>query len=175
MSPLPPRSRTTRFNSPFEVKHLEASGYFTGYASTYGVDSQKDQIMPGAFTHTLQQWEKKDKLPLLLWHHRIEEPIGFWHKMTEDQKGLYVEGQLILDLQRAREAYILLKTKMLEGLSIGFQTVISKFDTRERVLKIYQVNLVEISIVSLPANKDALVHSVKNHEPNTQPQTMALQ
>lgn len=153
---------TTLLQSPFEVKHLAASGEFTGYASTYHVDSQKDQIMPGAFGHTLKQWEKKGKLPLLLWHHRIDEPIGFWKKMTEDDNGLYVEGQLIMDLQRAREAYMLMKAKILGGLSIGFQPIISRFDPRERIRKIYQMNLMEISIVSLPANEEAYVSSLKH-------------
>lgn len=159
-----PCSPASYLHRSFEIKMLDPSGHFMGYASTYAVDTQRDQIMPGAFTHSLQQWQQKGKLPLLLWHHRLDEPIGFWKRIQEDAIGLYVEGQLMMDLQRAREAYTLVKLKILEGLSIGFQPLISRFDSRQRVRKIYQVNLMEISVVTLPANPEARVLNLKHPE-----------
>ncbi len=142
--------------TPLEIKMLSSPGTFSGYASTYGVDCQRDQIMPGAFRHTLNT-----KRPLLLWHHRLHEPIGKWTYLSEDKQGLYVEGQLILEIQRAQEAYALMKKQILRSLSIGFQPVLSFFDKRKRVRKIYQLNLIEISIVGLPANNHAQIRCVK--------------
>jgi HK97 family phage prohead protease len=159
----------------FEMKMLDPLGHFMGYASTYGVDTQRDQMMPGAFTHSLQQWQQKGKFPLLLWHHRLDEPIGFWKRIQEDAIGLYVEGQLMMDLQRAREVYTLIKSKILEGLSIGFQPLISRFDSRQRVRKIYQVNLIEISVVTLPANTEARVINLKHPEVKSQKDKISCQ
>ena len=158
MSSLP----SPLFQSPLEIKKLIASGEFTGYASTYHVDAYKDQMMPGAFSYTLQQWQKKEKLPLLLWNHRLDEPVGYWKKMEEDAKGLYVEGQLLLDLERAREVYTLIKAKVLEGLSIGFQPILARTEATTGIRKIYQVHLLEVSLVTLPANASAGILAFKH-------------
>jgi len=146
---------------PLGVKSLNNTGAFVGYASTYAVDHHKDQVVPGAFAHTLKQWRQKQKLPLLLWNHRLEEPLGFWTHVQEDPQGLYVEGQLLMDLQRAKEAYLLMKRNILSGLSIGFRILMARRLAATQVRKIYQLDLVEISVVTSPANTHARVLDLK--------------
>ncbi|WP_446893601.1 HK97 family phage prohead protease, partial [Acinetobacter sp. NS4_7] len=81
-----------------EVKSLQADGTFAGYASVFGiVDSQRDIVLPGAFSHSL----KSRKQPVqLLWQHQWESPIGSITKLFEDARGLYVQGKLLMEVAR---------------------------------------------------------------------------
>lgn len=144
------------------IKSIKPTGSFEGYASTFDVDSQKDIVMPGAFQHSLKKWRKQKKWPFMLWQHRMHEPIGTWTSMQEDTKGLYVKGQLLLNLQKAREVYTLLLKGILDGLSIGFQPQISRLMRYPRLRKIFQLHLIEVSIVSIPANRFACVSHIKS-------------
>ena len=145
-----------------DLHSLSSRGEFKGYASSYNTDRERDQIMPGAFEGTLKMWRQRKKLPPLLWHHDTQKPIGFWRVMHEDTKGLWVEGTLILSLQQGNEVYQMMKAGILDGLSVGFQTVVSKCDPKAQVRKIFQLNLFEISVVTTPANPDAQITNVKN-------------
>src|SRR5688500_7968427 len=83
-------------------------GTFTGYGNvTSIVDSYGDRTMPGAFRDDLLT--RGARRPLL-WGHNPMEPIGTVD-LTEDHHGLRVtKGHLVLGVQRAKEAYALLKT-----------------------------------------------------------------
>ena len=145
---------------PFEIKSLSTDGTFEGYASTYQVDSVRDQILPGAFRHTLSHWQSRNTWPLLLWQHHVDQPIGKWTSMTEDARGLKATGTLLLDIPKAREAYTLIKAGALDGLSIGFRPTVARMCPQTRVRKIYQVDLVEVSLVTLPANDGARIQRI---------------
>jgi HK97 family phage prohead protease len=147
-----------------EVKAVEKTGEFAGYLSVFGnMDSYRDIVMPGAFAETLARWNAKGRLPPILWQHRSGEPIGPFTKMQEDTTGLYVEGRLLInDIQRAKEAHVLMENKVVSGMSIGFETVGEEWDKNERVRKLTKVNLWEGSIVTFPANEEAQVQAVKS-------------
>ena len=154
--------------SPLEIKSLSAEGTFSGYASVFNVvDAQKDVVLPGAFHYSLKQWKVKGKLPFLLWQHHLSEPIGFWKSLREDDRGLYVEGQVLLNLTRGKEAYFMMKAGILEGLSIGFIPIVARKSPKKSVRNLYQIDLVEISLVTLPANPEAQLRQVKHlpHSP----------
>jgi HK97 family phage prohead protease len=147
---------------PFEIKSLSDTGEFEGYASTYTPDNHRDLIMPGAFQSTLQKWQKKHAFPPLLWQHQTHQPIGRFETLVENDQGLHAKGHLLRGLRQADEAYALLKTKAISGLSIGFRPIISRYDARQKVRKIFQVDLAEVSVVSLPANPEARVYQIKS-------------
>lgn len=149
----------------FEMKALDSRGVFSGYGSVFDViDSYREVVAPGAFAKSLERWKEKDRLPPMLYQHRAGEPIGAYTLMREDKKGLYVEGQLLVDdIQRAREVYALLKVKALSGMSIGFNVMPDgdSYDSRAGVYTLNEVDLWEVSIVTFPANQAANVESVK--------------
>ena len=102
---------------PLEIKALQANGYFAGYALVYDhQDYHNDIIVHGAFGKPLQN----NPDIRLLWQHEPESPIGYFNNIFEDKKGLYVEGYINLETEKGLEAYSLLKTKVLDGLSVGF-------------------------------------------------------
>lgn len=145
-------------NFPLSVKSVEEDGSFSGYASVFDVvDSQKDVILRGAFGRTLQE----NPNIKLLWQHRMDEPIGVLVKAEENAHGLYVEGKLLLDVQRAREAYTLLQSGAVDGMSIGYSVVDYEMDRKNGVRILKDVDLWEVSLVTFPANARAEVTRVK--------------
>lgn len=150
---------------PFHLKELTETGEFSGYASVFDViDWYGDVVRPGAFTKTLERWKAKDKLPPILWQHNAQMPIGPHLEMKEDAKGLFVRGSLLIGaIEKAREAYALLKAKVISGMSIGFDIADGgmSFDGKLNVWNLTEIELWENSLVTFPANQDAQVEEVK--------------
>lgn len=150
---------------PFYLKSINDKGLFYGYASVFNtIDAYGDCIMPGAFKASLQKWQSQKRVPKMLWQHSTHDPIGIWELIEEDKKGLYVEGQLLLDVQKAREAYSLIKHGAIDGLSIGYQVIESEQDHASHLRYISVLELFEVSVVTFAANLDARVTQVK-HDP----------
>jgi uncharacterized protein len=170
----------------FEVKASGDEGIITGYGSVFGnVDSYGDTVAPGAFRKTIldaktgvSQW------PAMLLQHGDDTvdgrmPVGIWLEMTEDSKGLRLKGKMA-DTKRGRETLALLKMTpraALNGLSIGYRAkdfeLHGKGSPARRTLK--AVDLVEVSLVTFPADRFARVGSVKSwfdDEPEAEAMTM---
>jgi len=139
---------------------------FSGYGAVFGnVDSYGDVIAPGAFAKSLATQYSEGSQPLMFLNHDAfgSLPIGRWTEMAEDGHGLKVHGEL-LDTQMGRDTYTALKAGAINGLSIGFRPIEfatrSKPDEPRRTLK--AVDLIEVSVVTLPANQKARVQAVKS-------------
>jgi len=136
-------------------KALTEEGEFSGYLSVFNVeDSWGDMVMPGAFKKTLKE---NDRFPLLNMHN-MEEILGDF-EAEEDKKGLYINAALELGIAKAKEKYLLLKKKILKGLSIGFKTIKDKWE--DKIRQLLEVQLWEGSLVTYGANPEALVDAVK--------------
>lgn len=132
-------------------------GQFAGYASVFGgVDSYGDTIHPGAYELTL----KSRKRPVQMrWNH-YGEIIGKWTAIHEDEKGLYVEGELTPGHSKAMDVYASLKHGAISGLSIGYRPIRSApNDTGGEDL--YEIDLIEISVVETPADLAAQIGDIK--------------
>ncbi len=150
--------------APLELKQLDQDGHFAGYASVFDViDTQNDAVQHGAFSETLRSNSRNIKL---LWQHNIDEPIGVIDTIFEDPQGLYVEGRLLMDVPRAKEAYSLLKEGVVKGMSIGYSPVRFSYDPDNGVRKLHALDLFEVSLVTFPANQEAQVTVFKSDKPN---------
>lgn len=144
-----------------KIKELSAEGDFEGYGSVFGnVDSYGEKVMPGAFGESLARHKREGTKPLMLWQHDSWQPIGIWEDLAEDGKGLWGKGKLLGGVRAADEALILLKAGAIQGLSIGYREVETEPDGNIRLLK--KLDLLEISIVSFPANRRARIDAVKS-------------
>ena len=87
-------------DSNFTAK-ADKDGAFSGYAAATGnVDLGNDIIMKGAFN----DWLKQPMLAVrVLWNHDWDRPIGKNMAMTEDEKGLLVDGELLLDIKKHKK------------------------------------------------------------------------
>lgn len=161
---------------PFEFKFAggDARGAFEGYGAVFGnVDAAGDVIQRGAFAATLARHKAAGTMPKMLLNHgsmgglaggpMADLPIGKWTSMSEDSHGLQVKGRLInLDTERGKTVYGAMREGELDGLSIGYRARSSepgKPGGPRRILK--EVDLLEVSPVTFPANSLARVSSVK--------------
>lgn len=139
------------------------AGVIVGYGSVFNIkDDQGDIVARGAFAASLRQYRKTYTKPAMLWQHDDRRPCGVWTKTEEDAVGLLLRGQLNLGTQLGREAYQLVKQGAVTGLSIGYRIVRARYDATQRARVLEQIELDEISLVTLPANRAARVSSVKH-------------
>lgn len=138
-------------------------GTFDGYGSVFGVvDSYQEVVAPGAFTDSLAELAAKDRRVPVLWQHRQDQPIGVYSAISEDDTGLKVNGQLLIDsVGQAREAHALMKAGAVTGLSIGYWVRESSYDEKSGIRTLTKLDLVEVSLVTFPANDEARVEAVK--------------
>lgn len=147
----------------FTLKHLDDGGMFEGYASVFGVvDSDGDVIVKGAFEESIQAFKEKGKRPKLLWMHNPSIIVGSIIDIFEDDKGLYMKGRLILEVEKGREAYALMKAGELDAMSVGFNVANRAEASGEGGIVISKADLWEVSIVTWGANPDAIISSVKS-------------
>lgn len=146
------------------LKSTSETGQFEGYASTFGgePDSYGDIIAAGAYAETLAAHKAAGTMPKMFWQHDPDQPIGKWLDMKEDDTGLWVKGQLNMGVQRAREAYELLKAGDIDGMSIGYRIKGYEKDDDKGVWTLTKLDLYEVSVVSIGANSSALVSAVKS-------------
>ncbi|WP_410543551.1 HK97 family phage prohead protease [Wolbachia endosymbiont of Atemnus politus] len=123
------------------------------------VDKQNDLILPGAFEGKLNKNEIK-----LLWQHDPCEPIGNIIDIYENDVGLYITAHLLLGIRKAEEVYLMLKTGVINGLSIGYIPIKYDIDHKSGARVLRQVELWEVSLVTFPANLAAQVVNVKSQD-----------
>ncbi len=152
-----------------EVKSVDDSGTFEGYAAAFGnVDAVNDIILAGAFKASLKDHKGKKTMPALLWQHIPSQPIGVWESMSEDEHGLFVKGRLLRDdVQQAKEAHALLKVGAISGMSIGYYARDYSMDEKTWIRTLKKIDLLEASLVTFPANDAARVTGVKGVEVKT--------
>lgn len=129
---------------------------FAGYAAIFGrPDRGGDIVRAGAFVRSLKR--RTGPVPLL-WQHRPAQPIGRIEYLKEDRRGLRVIGRLSAGAA-GREAAALLKEGAVRGLSFGYRVRAAQ-GAGPRALT--ELELVEISLVTLPMQPAARVHAVES-------------
>ncbi len=135
---------------------VDEAGHITGTAWPFGSpDTVGDIIEPVAFASATPP------IPMLAFHDPAA-PVGAWSTVHVTPKGLEVAGRLLVDdVTAAREMRALVAAGAVSGLSIGFRTL--KAQNRKgggRTIK--SLDLLEISLVTIPAHPGARVSSVKS-------------
>ena len=156
----------TTIEVPFEVKQIidddDEFFYFEGLASTFGnVDLVSDVMEPGSFRESLTV-----KTPIVLWQHMSSEPIGMPEEIREVPEGLFIKAKLPKSDSLVNGRVIpQIKVGSVRKMSIGFRTISAEPDMEDpRVRRIKKVDLVEVSLVTFPANPEASVTGFKNLE-----------
>lgn len=144
-----------------EAKLSSDKRRFEAYASTFGnVDHDNDIVLPGAFTKTISEAFPANKIKVL-WQHNWAQPIGRPVAMSQDSKGLITETELS-KTTLGNDAIALLEDGVIDKLSIGFWIPAGKAATRpDGVREIAEVALMEYSLVTFPANDQAVVTGMK--------------
>lgn len=132
----------------------------TGYAAVFNTDSVdfgwfKEQIAPGAFTRTLK--EHPDVRAFV--DHDPSKIIGRTKSKTlilrQDDHGLFAEIEPA-NTTVGNDVYESVKRGDIDGMSFGFRVISDKWEMRDgkEFRTILDVDLKEVSIVTLPAYQD---------------------
>lgn len=148
-------------NAAFELKAANEEGVFEGYASVFDLeDDGADVVQRGAFTTSLKARGPQEIK--LLWQHDPSQPIGVIDDIMEDARGLFVKGRLLLDVARAREALALMRSGVLDGLSIGYRAKKARHNRVQGVRILDEIDLWEVSLVTFPMQQAARIHAYKS-------------
>lgn len=143
-----------------QVKALdEDTREIRGIASTISPDRSGDVVIPSGI---------KFKLPLsLLWQHDHDKPVGIIHSATRTKDGLEIVATIAkVDAPsqlaaRLDEAWESVKSGLVRGLSIGFMP--KKYaPNKTDGYDFTEIELTEISIVTVPANAEATIQTIKS-------------
>lgn len=158
----------------FELK-IDEAGKIAGFFSTYDKtpDSYGDIILPGAFTETIAKRKKTGHPFPLCFNHDFSAVIGVidMDTLQDTDKGPYMEAGF-LDTQLAQEVRKMCLSGAIWQFSFAYDVLESRKPTEEeKKLGIWNVleklEVFEISVVTVPANQNAVVTEVKSGKRNS--------
>lgn len=135
--------------------------YVEGIASTPTVDRQGDSVDPmGA----------KFATPMpLLWHHNAHMPVGHMTLAKPTKSGIPFKAQIPKIAEagalkdRVDEAIQSIKYGLVSAVSIGFRILQDGFEVMESGgWNIKEWEWLELSLVTIPANSEAVISAVKS-------------
>lgn len=143
------------------VKSLDADKrQITGVASTPEPDRMGDVVEPLGVAF-------KNPLPLLLFHD-AQQPVGFATFKKPTKNGIEFSASLpAIDepgtlKDRIDTAWQSLKAGLISGVSIGFRAIETSFIEATGGIRFLETEVVELSLVTIPANAQATITSIKS-------------
>ena len=152
--------------SNFSLKGLDEESdklVIEGYANTTSKDRVGDVIMQEAWTKG--GMDNYLKNPIVLAYHDHSSPIGEVVDYGISDKGLYVVAEIS---KAAGNVYQLIKDGILKAFSVGIGIKDAVYDKQEDIFYVKDVELLELSVVSVPANADSLFSLAKAFEDNAE-------
>lgn len=156
----------------FEMKANE-NGVIEGYFSTYDKtpDSYGDIIEPGAFTETFKRRKESGHPFPLCFNHDFSAIIGAVDSVEDTEKGPFISAHF-LDTQLAQDVRKMLLSGAIYQFSFAYDVLERRMPSKEEkdagvenVLT--ELEVFEISVVTVPANQNAVATEVKSAEPET--------
>jgi HK97 family phage prohead protease len=142
----------------FLIETKEASeDYVTisGYASTSDLDRHGDIVEASQWTQeTLKNFKAN---PVLLFNHNYDNVIGGVTTLEVDSKGLKVTAQV----DKTWDKWSMVENGRLKTFSIGFQVADYDYDPVHESWSVTVKDLLEVSIVTVPANPSAVFNVAK--------------
>ena len=154
----------------FELK-ADETGKIAGFFSTYDKepDSYGDIIEPGAFTETLKKREESGHPFPLCFNHDFSAVIGAVDSVEDTEKGPYIEAHF-LDTQLAQDVRKMLLSGAVYQFSFAYDVLGAREPDEEEkkagIMNVLtEVEVYEVSVVTVPANQNAVATEVKAIEP----------
>lgn len=132
----------------------------TGIATTPSPDRMQDIVEPEGAQFSLP-------IPLL-WQHDSGQPIGHVTAAKVGKDGITITAKLVKVAEPGRlkdrldEAWQSLKSGLVRGLSIGFRGIETQDIKGTWGIRFVKWDWLELSAVTIPANADASILSIKN-------------
>lgn len=132
-----------------------------GYANTSDKDRTGDIVLSNAWAKGVENFRRN---PILLYQHDHGKPIGKVNNITVDKKGIFVEASVSDAAEKQHAVKTLIKDGVLKSFSVGFRIKDADYDKRSDTFVIKDLELLEISVVSVPANQNSLFSIRKSFE-----------
>jgi HK97 family phage prohead protease/HK97 family phage major capsid protein len=129
-----------------------------GYASTNDIDRHGDVVPAVVWEKGMQNYLKN---PVVLAYHKHDEPVGRMVEHRIDDKGLWIKARISA---AAEDVFNLVKDGVLTAFSIGFRIMDAEYNTAAEVFMVKELELHEISVVSVPANQNTIFSLSKAFE-----------
>lgn len=148
----------------------QPEGYFAGIASTPSTDLYGHRVMKGAFDKSIRRKGLTGPRGIkLLAHHDWSKPAGVIKKLKTVDDELQIEGQLNLSVSYVKDVHEIALQNGGLNFSVGFTLEEFEFVDEEKsedgeYLIIKQGDLMEVSVVVFPAQLEAEMTFIKNHE-----------
>jgi len=149
-------NKTLYLNSSFETKALKKGSNtlkIAGYANTTAKDRSGDVVTAEAWAKGVENYRRN---PVLLYQHKHDCPIGRVDNIRVDKKGIFVECAVSEAAEKNHGVQTLIKDGALKSFSVGFRVKDGKYNREDDSMMITDVELLEISVVSVPCNQDSL-------------------
>src|SRR6056300_1657561 len=151
-----PMNKTFYLNSAFENKGISKKTRglkIAGYANTIVKDRAGDVVTAEAWAKGVNNFLRN---PVMLYQHKHDCPIGRFDQVKVDKKGIYVEGTVSDAAEKNHGVQTLIRDGALKSFSVGFRVKDGKYNREDDSMMITDVELLEISVVSVPCNQDSL-------------------
>lgn len=150
------KAATRRAYSILEWKSVDDERrIIEGIASTPSVDRMGDVVEPTGAQYTLP-------IPFL-WQHDSHQPIGHVIAAKATKTGIKITAQIAKNVSaQIDEAWNLIKAGLVRGLSIGFRGLDTEQIPNSWGVLFKTWEWLELSAVTIPANQDASISTVKS-------------
>ncbi|MFQ5915842.1 MAG: HK97 family phage prohead protease [Nitrospinota bacterium] len=143
---------------PEEIKQVEGKSRTIRFTiSTSAVDRDRDTIDASGWK--LANYKKN---PVVLWAHSYHElPVAKASKISKQEGKLVADAEFATAEQNplAESVYQLLLGGFLNAASVGFKPLKTEFNEERRGVDFLEQELLEFSVVPVPANPEALIEA----------------
>lgn len=129
----------------------DASLIIEGYANTISKDRAGD-VIPASTWRKAGALQNYKNNPIILAYHNHSKPIGKAIELETTDLGLKIKARIS---PGAGDVYTLIKDGILSTFSVGFMIKDANYDSATETYFINDVELTEISVVSVPCNQDS--------------------
>lgn len=125
-----------------------------GYANTVSKDRAGD-VIPADAWRTQNALTNYMKNPILLAFHDHTLPIGQVTELNITETGLEVVAKVV-KTGAPENVFGLIKSGILKTFSVGFRILDADYEHEKGVFLIKDLELLELSVVSVPCNQDSI-------------------
>lgn len=150
----------------------ENAVYIEGYANTTTKDRVQDVVAAWNWSEPILSNYMKNGFGTLLFMHDHDKPVGKILEVEGLDNGLYVRGFVS---KSWKDAWMV-EEGLIKGFSIGYMIdwMNSRYDAQADTYYLAIKELLEISIVTIPANPDSLIASIKSLIPRASNTTKTM-
>lgn len=124
--------------------------FISGYASVNSPDRVGDVVPSSVWEKGMENYKKN---PVVLAYHDHDDPVGRMTEHKVDERGLWIKARISA---AASEVFNLIKDGVLTAFSVSFRVMDAEYNAVTELFVIKELELIEISVVSVPCNQDTL-------------------